>query len=135
MSSLKQFKRIEKGTAQQQRVVADLNGIAKDIERCEQTITSLQNELADINTRHANRKTTREDIAYLEDLLKCANKKLVWEKNIASLQKRTPAVLESVSRLMNDPQLPSNDALRNEMLKSLQAVQAAMARLQDAKIQ
>jgi len=135
MSSLKQFKRIEKGAAQQQRVIADLNGIAKDIERCEQTITSLQSELADINTRHANRKTTREDIAYLEDLLKCANKKLVWEKNIASLQKRTPAVLESVSRLMNDPQLPSSEELRNQMLQSLQAVQAAMARLQDSKIQ
>jgi hypothetical protein len=134
MSSLKQFKRIEKGAAQQQRVIADLNGIAKDIERCEQTITSLQNELAEINTRHSNRKTTREDIAYLEDLLKCANKKLVWERNIASLQKRTPAVLESVSRLMNDPQLPPNEELRNEMLKSLQAMQAAMERLQNAKI-
>jgi hypothetical protein len=135
MPSLKQFKRIEKGAAQQQRVIADLNGIAKDIERCEQTITSLQNELAGINMRHANRKSTREDIAYLEDLLKCANKKLVWEKNIASLQKRTPVVLESVSRLMNDPQLPPHEELRNEMLKSLQAMQAAMERLQNAKIQ
>jgi hypothetical protein len=134
MSSLKQFKRIEKGAAQQERVIVDLNGIAKAIERCEQTITSLQNELAEINTRHSNRKTTREDIAYLEDLLKCANKKLVWERNIASLQKRTPAVLESVSRLMNDPQLPPNEELRNEMLKSLQAMQAAMERLQNAKI-
>ena len=135
MPSLKQFKRIEKGATQQQRVIGDLNGIAKDIERCEQTITSLQNDLVEINKRHANRKTTREDIAYLEDLLKCANKKLVWEKNIASLQKRTPAVLESVSRLMNDPQLPANDELRNQMLASLQSVQAAMERLQNAKIQ
>src|SRR3954466_12559697 len=134
MASLKQFKRIEKGTAQQLRVIDDLNGIVKDIERCEQTISLLQNELLEINKRHANRTTTRDDIAYLEDLLKCANKKLVWEKNIASLQKRTPLVLESVTRLINDPQLPPNDELRSNMLKSLQAVQVAMERLQAAKI-
>src|SRR3954467_3066262 len=134
MASLKQFKRIEKGTAQQLRVIDDLNGIVKDIERSEHTITVLQNELLEINKRHANRTTTRDDIAYLEDLLKCANKKLVWEKNIASLQKRTPLVLESVTRLMNDPQLPPNDELRANMLKSLQAVQTAMERLQAAKI-
>jgi hypothetical protein len=134
MASLKQFKRIEKGTAQQLRVIDDLNGIVKDIERSEHTITVLQNELVEINKRHANRTTTRDDIAYLEDLLKCANKKLVWEKNIASLQKRTPLVLESVTRLMNDPQLPPNDELRANMLKSLQAVQTAMERLQAAKI-
>src|SRR3954467_15800536 len=135
MASLKQFKRIEKGTAQQLRVIDDLNGIVKDIERSEHTITVLQNELLEINKRHANRTTTRDDIAYLEDLLKCANKKLVWEKNIASLQKRTPQILEDVVKLVNDPQLPPDEQLRGQMLQSLQAVQAAMERLQNAKVQ
>jgi hypothetical protein len=135
MASLKQFKRIEKSAAQQQRVIGELNGIAKDIERCEQTITALQKELADVNTRHQHRKTTREDIAYLEDLLKCANRKLVWEKNIASLQKRTPRILENVVQLMNDPQLPPDEELRAQMLQSLQAVQAAMERLQHARVE
>jgi len=135
MASIKQFKRIEKGAAQQQRVIQELNGVVKDIERCEQTIHSLQKELLEINENHQNRKTTREDIAYLEALLKCANKKLVWEKNIASLQKRTPAILADVSRLMNDPQLPPDEQLRAQMLQSLQAVQAAMERLQSVKIE
>ena len=135
MASLKQFKRIEKGAAQQQRVIGELNGIVRDIERCEQTITALQKELSDVNTRHQHRKTTRDDIAYLEDLLKCANKKLVWEKNIASLQKRTPQILENVVKLMNDPQLPPDEQLRAQMLQSLQAVQAAMERLQHARVE
>ncbi len=135
MASLKQFKRIEKGAAQQQRVIGELNGIVRDIERCEGTITALQKELIDVNTRHQHRKTTRDDIAYLEDLLKCANKKLVWEKNIASLQKRTPQILENVVKLMNDPQLPPDEQLRAQMLQSLQAVQAAMERLQHARVE
>ena len=135
MASIKQFKRMEKGAAQQQRVIGELNGIVKDIERCEQTISTLQKELLEINLRHQNRKTTRDDIAYLEDLLKCANKKLVWEKNIASLQKRTPLVLENVVKLMNDRQLPPDEQLRGQMLQSLQAVQGAMERLQSAKIE
>jgi hypothetical protein len=135
VASLKQFKRIEKGAAQQQRVIGELNGIVRDIERCEQTITALQKELSDVNTRHQHRKTTRDDIAYLEDLLKCANKKLVWEKNIASLQKRTPQILENVVKLMNDPQLPPDEQLRAQMLQSLQSVQAAMERLQHARVE
>jgi len=133
--SIKQFKRIEKGAARQQRVIGELSGIVKDIERCEQTIGALQKDLLEINSRHENRKTTRDDIAYLEDLLKCANKKLVWEKNIASLQKRTPQILEDVVKLVNDPQLPPDEQLRGQMLQSLQAVQAAMERLQNAKVQ
>ena len=135
MASLRQFKRIEKGATQQQRVIGELNGIVRDIERCEQTITALQKELSDVNTRHQHRETTRDDIAYLEDLLKCANKKLVWEKNIASLQKRTPRILENVVKLMNDPQLPPDEQLRAQMLQSLQAVQAAMERLQHARVE
>jgi hypothetical protein len=66
-------------------------------------------------------------------LLKCANKKLAWEKQIASMQKRTPATLEKMALLLNDPKNPPADAVRVQMLQALQGVQAAMARLQNMK--
>ena len=133
MAPVKQFKQAEKGIAKQQRAVAELQTLARDIERCEKTISDLKGELESVNSKHQGRRTTREDIAYLTDLLKCANKKLVWEKQLASVQKRTPMILETVSRLMNDPQIPADEQLRAEMLKSLQAIQATMERLQSAK--
>jgi len=107
--------------------------LARDIERCEKTMSDLKAELDSVNSKHQGRRTTREDIAYLTDLLKCANKKLVWEKQLASVQKRTPMILETVSRLMNDPQIPADEQLRAEMLRSLQAIQATMERLQSVK--
>jgi len=133
MASLKQFKQAEKGIAKQQRAVAELQNLARDIERCEKTMSDLKAELDSVNSKHQGRRTTREDIAYLTDLLKCANKKLVWEKQLASVQKRTPMILETVSRLMNDPQIPADEQVRAEMLKSLQAIQATMERLQSVK--
>jgi hypothetical protein len=93
----------------------------------------LQSELAAVNARYPSPRTTRQDIGYLTDLLKCANKKLAWEKQIASMQKRTPATLEKMAQLLNDPKNPPADAMRVEMLRALQGVQAAMARLQNMK--
>jgi hypothetical protein len=86
-----------------------------------------------VNTKYPSPRTTRQDIAYLTDLLKCANKKLAWEKQIASMQKRTPATLEKMAQLLNDPKNPPADAMRVGMLQALQGVQAAMERLQSVK--
>jgi len=133
MASVKQFQRMEKNAAHQQRVIAELNALTKDIERCEKTIADLKGQLEAINSRHKERRTTREDVDYLTALLKCANKKLVWEKHITSMQKRLPATLEKMSTLMNDPLVPPNEQIRAEMLRSLQRVQAAMERLQAVK--
>ena len=134
MSSLKQLKQSEKSALQQQQVIQELKTIVKDIERCEKTIHDLQRELTAVNSRYPVPRTTREDIAYLTDLLKCANKKLAWEKQIASMQKRTPAVLEKMSGLLNDTVNPPPDLIRAEMLHSLQGVQAAMERLQNVQV-
>lgn len=112
----------------------ELHTLAKDIERCEKTITDLKTELESVNVKHQNRNSTREDIAYLTDLLKCANKKLAWEKQIASLQKRTPALLEKMSKLMNDPNAAPDEQRRAQMLQSLQVIQGAMERLQGVKV-
>jgi hypothetical protein len=128
--SLKQFKASEKNAAQLVTVVEDLNHLVKDIERCEKTISDLKGELEAVNLKHKDRKTTRDDIAYLEDLLRCANKKLNWEKTIASLQKRTPALLEQVVKVVNDPNASPDPELRRRVMESLQAVQGSMERLQ-----
>ncbi len=120
MASVKQFKQAEKGLARQQRALAELQNLARDIERCEKTISDLKAELESINSKHQGRRTTRDDIAYLTDLLRCSNKKLVWEKQSASVHKRTPLILETVSRLMNDPQIPAEMCLRQELLRPRQ---------------
>jgi hypothetical protein len=135
MSSLKQYKLAARNLAQQQEVITELDALVKDIERCEKTILDLKADLEAVNEKHAGRKTTREDIAYLEDLLKCAHKKLTWEKHIASLKKRTPATLQKMSTLLGDPQAPPGDEVRAGMLRALQAVQAAMERLEKVKVE
>jgi hypothetical protein len=134
MSSIKQYKLAAKSAAQQQQVILELDGLVKDIERCEKTILDLKADLEEVNRQHAGRQTTREDIAYLEDLLKCAHKKLTWEKHIASLKKRTPATLERMAALLNDPAAPPAEELRAGMLRALEGVQAAMERLEKVKV-
>ena len=118
---------------QQQQVVAELNTLVKDIERSEKIIFDLQTELNAVNTKYPSPRTTRQDVAYLTDLLKCANKKLAWEKQIASMQKRTPATLQKMAQLLNDEKNPPADAVRVQMLQALQGVQSAMQRLQGIK--
>ena len=134
MSSVKQLKAEQKLAVQQRQVIEELELLVKDIERSENTITTLKSELEAVNVKHQGRKSTREDIAYLTDLLKCANKKLAWEKQIASLQKRTPSLMERMTALINDPATPTDDSSRAAMLAALQRVQAAMERLQGVKL-
>jgi hypothetical protein len=131
MTSLKELKLAKKSAAQQQQVILELQQLVKDVERCEKMIVDLQRELTAVNDKYPIPRTTREDIGYLTDLLRCANKKLVWEKHIASLQKRTPVLLENMSRLLNDPKNPPAEQTRAEMLRALQGVQAVMERLQN----
>lgn len=135
MPSAKQFKEMEKAAAGQQRIIGELNSVVEDIERCEKTIKALQTEMEAVSAKHKDRKTTREDIAFLTDVLRCANKKLVWEKHVASLQKRMPIVLETVMKVMNDPRNPPAEQTRAELLRSLEAIQTAMERLQTVKTQ
>jgi hypothetical protein len=133
MQSIKDLKLAEKSVALQRQVVSELNTLVGDIERCEKTIVYLQSELVAVNAKYPSPRTTRQDIAYLTDLLKCANKKLAWEKQIASMQKRTPVTLERMAQLLNDPKNPPVDEMRAEMLRALQLVQVAMERLRNMK--
>lgn len=133
MVMLKQLKAEEKSAARQRQVILELNTIVKDLERCDRTIAELQRELEAVNAQHQGPRDTRQEIAYLSGLLDCAKKKLAWEKQIGSLQKRIPSVLQEMTGVLNDPKNPPSDQTRVELLQGLQKVQAAMERLQAAK--
>jgi hypothetical protein len=116
--------------AERRRVLDELKDLATDIERSQQTITAVMTELNAVNVKYQGERSTKQEVDYLTVLLSCAKRKLAWEKQIASLQKRAPALLEAMSKIMNDQQHPPSDELKAEMLRSLQIVQAALAKLQ-----
>ena len=93
----------------------------------------LQAELSQASSKYPSPRTTREDIDYLTDLLRVANKKLAWEKQIASIQKRAPGLMEQMAQLMQDPTNPPSEQIRTDVLRALKAVQSAMERLHAAK--
>jgi hypothetical protein len=129
------YKLAEKAALEQREIVGEIDALVKSIERCERTISELKVELEQVNEKHKGRRSTQEDIAYLTDLLKCANKKLSWEKQMASLQKKTPALLERMSALINDPANPPSSEMRAAMLRGLEAVRSAMEKLEKVKVE
>jgi hypothetical protein len=133
MSSNRAKKLLRKSTVLQGEMLEELLGLVKGIERGETLLAELKQETEEMNAKHSHRRTTREDIAYLEDLLKCAKKKLAWEKQMEQLAKRTPEVLAKVSAVMNDTANPPEAEVRTKVLELLQVVQGAMARLEAAK--
>src|SRR5688572_25868925 len=134
MSTSRQIKEEQRVTSQQKGLVGELQALVQDIERCEKTVQSLKTELQGVNERHASRSTTQDDIAYLEDLLACARKKLVWEKQIASLQKRTPELMQRVESLVNHPNSNPDQQTQDALMSSIKEVQAAMQRLNQSKL-
>lgn len=116
--------------AECRRALAELNQLAEDIGRCQRTITSVMDDLKAVNEKYPGTRTTREEIEFLKVLLDCAKKKLAWEKQIASLKRRAPALLEKMTRAMNDSDYPPTDEMKAEMLRALQLVQSALQGLQ-----
>src|SRR5580692_10373266 len=106
--------------AERQRVLAELRQLATDIEHCEQTIASVMAELQSANAKYQGERSTRQEVEYLTILLNCAKRKLAWEKQIASLQKRAPALLKEMSNILSDQEHPPADEIKAEMLRSLQ---------------
>jgi len=133
MSSGKSRRLARKTALLQQAVLHELESLVKTIERGETLLAELKEETTTMNAKHQHRTTTREDIAYLEDLLKCAKKKLAWEKQMENVAKRTPVVLAQVSSVMNDTTYPPDDQTRAQVVAFLQSVQTAMTRLEVAK--
>ena len=134
MRTSKQIKEGQRVATQQQAVILDLQSIVRDIERFEKAVAGLKDELEQVNLKHATRQTTQDDVHYLEDLLSCAKKKLVWEKHLASLQKRTPDLMKRVETLVNHPESRPDEETRAKLLESVYNVKAAMDRMQGAKL-
>jgi hypothetical protein len=130
MSASKQLKESQRAAQKHLQLIAELQELVEDITRCEKTITTLQAELNETNKKYARERTTKEDVEFLTVLLECAKRKLAWEKQIASLRKRTPELLERMSSFLNDPVNPPTAETRQQILESLQAVQATMEKLQ-----
>src|SRR5215467_4050801 len=99
MPSLKDLKLAQKTAQRHQQVISELKSLVKDIERCEKTMIALKTELEAANAKYPMPRTTRDDVAYLTALLDCAKKKLAWEKQIVSLQKRTPELTRELMGL------------------------------------
>lgn len=133
MSSSHAKRLLRRSVRLRDEMVDELRALVKSIGRGETLLTELKRDTEAMNVRHQGRRTTREDIAYLEDLLKCARKKLAWEKQMESLATRTPDILSKVSTAMNDTANPPADHVRASVLELLQSVQTAMARLDAAK--
>ena len=134
MKSVKQLKLAEKVAQQQQELIAELQDLVRDIDRCEKTIVTLKTDLQQVNEKHAARQTTQDDVNYLEDLLACAKRKLVWEKQMTSLQKRTPVLMQRLEAAVNHPESSPDENTLAALLSALHQVQAAMNRLQEAKL-
>ena len=133
MATSKQLKEAQRVAFQQKEIIGELQTLVRDIERCEKTIIALKGEIDAVNAKHANRQTTQDDIHFLDDMLACAKKKLVWEKQLASLQKRTPDLMKRVEAVVNHPESNPDAETRDALLGSLNAVKAGIQRLSEAK--
>ncbi len=116
--------------AERRRVLIDVQQLAGSIARCQETIVEVMTGLKTANAKYEGGRSTRQEVEYLTVLLDCAKKKLAWEKQIASLKKRAPELLERMSKIMNDKEHPPGDELKAEMLRALQIVQSALQSLQ-----
>jgi len=124
------IQKVQIKAAEHRRLLAELKELAVSINRCQGTITSLMAELNSANAKFQGQRSTPQEVEYLTILLACAKRKLAWEKQIASLQKRAPALLTEMTRTLNDKDFSPTDELKAEMMHSLQIVQAALERLQ-----
>jgi hypothetical protein len=115
--------------AERRRLLAELNQLAVDVGRCEKTIATVTADLSSANAKFAGERSTRQEVDYLTILLDCAKRKLALEKQIASLQKRAPSLLESMTAVLNDRDFPPSEELKAQMLQSLKSVQGALERL------
>jgi hypothetical protein len=122
--------KVQLKAAEHRRLLAELQELAVSVNRCQNTITLLMTELNSANARFQGQRSTHQEVEYLTILLACAKRKLAWEKQITSLQKRAPTLLAEMTATLNDKDFPPTDELKAEMMHSLQIVQAALEQLQ-----
>lgn len=131
MSTSKQLKIAQQVAQQQKAIVVELQEFVRDVERCERTINTLRAEVEEVNAKYSSRTTTQEDIAFLEGMLGCAKKKLVLEKQTASLDKRSPELMKRVEELVNHPESSPDEKTQAALLEAVRAVQSSLKRLKE----
>lgn len=134
MSVDRYTQRVHIKAAEHRRILEEVNGLATDIVRAEKIIGSVMGELKLANEKYSGVRNTRQEVEYLKLLLDCAKQKLAWEKQIASLKRRAPELLESMGNAMNDKEFPPTKEMSEEMLRALQLVQKALEQLQAVDI-
>jgi len=122
--------KVQLKAAAHRRLLEDVKDLAVSVNRCQETLTSLMAELTAANAKFQGERNTQQEVDYLTILLACAKRKLSWEKQIASLHKRVPGLLEEMTGALNDQDFPPSNEIKLEMMQSLQVAQAALARLQ-----
>ena len=130
MSLRKEQKLTAKSLSQQQQVVEGMQNLLNSIERAEKSLSELKADLELAKANQPEQRTTQQDIEYLNALLKCAHKKLGWEKQVASLKKRVPEMMQEIAALMNDPSHPPSEEMCASLLQALQQLKSAMERLE-----
>jgi septation ring formation regulator EzrA len=132
MSLRKEYKLAAKSVSKQHQVASELQALLASVEKAERTITELKTELEQVNRTYQVRSSTQEDIDFLTALLKCAQKKLGWEKQVASIRKRAPVLMTDLTAILNDPKNPPSEASCASLLEAMQQVKAAVERLEQA---
>ncbi len=130
MTPRKEYQLQAKSVLRQKQAMAELQGLLTSIERAERTIGELKIELELANLTYRDRTTTQEDILFLTALLKCANKKLGWEKQVASLKKRAPEIMREIGELIQDTAHPPAPDVCASWLHTMEQVKAAIERLE-----
>ena len=130
MSMDRYTQKVQIKAAEHRQLLAELRKLALSIQRCQETISALMAELNAANAKFEGQRSTRQEVEYLTILLECAKRKLAWEKQIASLQKRAPALLKALTGTLNDKEFPPTEEMKVEMLQLLQVVQATLEGLQ-----
>jgi len=130
MSLRKEQKLATRSVLRQQEVALELQSLLGAIEKAERTITELKTELEAVNRTHLVRSTTQQDIDFLSALLNCAHKKLGWEKQVASLRKRAPLLMQQLAVVMDDVKNPPDESMCSTLLRAMQLVKEAMDRLE-----
>ena len=128
MSTTKDLKLARQAAQQHQQMISELKTLAADIHRCEKIIITLKTELEAANAKYPTPRTTRDDVEYLTLLLECAKKKLAWEKQLSSIQKRAPALLETMTASFSDPKNPPAESGSTTTSRLLEAKRRAQQR-------
>ena len=129
MASSKALKLGRKSALSQRDVLVELDALMKSIARGEKMILELKEEMELVGTKHQHRKTTRDDIAYLEDLLRLREEEAGVGEPDGEPRQAHAGATRKVLRDDERRQNPPDGEVRAGIMRALQSIQGAMERL------